>query len=89
MEMVSIFVSHPANYMGEYREVTVSLDEPADCIRRRDFKSKDVWGHACWWFPDGCIDAEDREEHGVGLDLYYEEEEEEDAASASGHQLEL
>ncbi len=87
MEMVSIFASHPANYMGEYREVTVSLDEPADCIRRRDFKSKDVWGHACWWFPDGCIDAEDREEHGVGLDLYYEEEE--DAASASGHHLEL
>ncbi len=81
MEMVPILVSHPANHMVEYREATVSLDEPADCIRRKDFKSRDVWGHACWWFPDGCVDSADRKEHARGLDLYYDEGE---AASADG-----
>ena len=73
MEMVRIQVSHAANHMAEYRDATVSLDEPANCIRRKDFKSREVWGHACWWFPDGCVDAEDLDEHGRGLDSYYDE----------------
>lgn len=71
MEMVPIRVSHASNYMDEFRDATTSLDGPVDCIRRKDYKSRDVWGRTCWWFPDGCVDATDHHEHALGLDLYY------------------
>ena len=73
LELVKIQTSHPKNYMDEYRDATVSLDDPADCIRRKDYVSKDVWGFTCSWFPDDCVDDEDMDEFEQGLDLFYDD----------------
>jgi len=82
LEMVPIRVTHSPNYMDEYRGATVSLDDPADCIRRRDYMSREVWGRACSWFPDGCVDDEDVDEHERGLSLYYDADDADNADDA-------
>jgi hypothetical protein len=72
LEAVYVHVSHQENYQKEFRDAKHSLDAPVKCIRRKDYKSPHIWGHACWWFPDGCVDDDDKDEHSSGLDLYYQ-----------------
>lgn len=69
LEMVQIQVSHADNYLDQFLDARESLDN-VSCVRKVDYMSKDIWGHTCQWFPEGCVDEEDSGRYIECLDLH-------------------